>query len=103
MTPLAPHQIQLTDRMVDLRREVVIRPATEHPLTTLEAALLGYLAARPSQDVSMDQLHREVCKAANAFAALTISTASFHANRFMRSPFLLSVYPSRRAPHRCRS
>lgn len=55
-----PRILSLADGTVDLERGVVIREGGEQPLTTREAALLAYLADRPGEPVSRDELHREV-------------------------------------------
>ena len=58
-TPLTT--IALTSGSVDLRRSRLHRCDDEQvKLTTKEAQLLEYLAARPHQDVSREQLLREV-------------------------------------------
>ncbi|MEM6928870.1 MAG: AAA-like domain-containing protein [Myxococcota bacterium] len=55
-----PDIVVLEDGRVDLRRQVVERSGSVERLTTLEAQLLGYLAARPSRNVARDALLREV-------------------------------------------
>lgn len=53
-------RLRLSDREVDLAREVVIRGAEEVPLTTQEARCLGYLAERAGRNVDREDLLRDV-------------------------------------------
>lgn len=53
-------RLQLSDRVVDLAREVVIQGAEEVPLTTQEARCLAYLAERAGRGVDRDDLLRDV-------------------------------------------
>lgn len=50
----------LSDRSLDLSREVVVGPDGEQRLTTREAELLRYLVARAGHTVSREELQREV-------------------------------------------
>jgi predicted ATPase len=57
MSPDPTSVVDLADRQVDLVRQVVAFPdGTTGSLTTREAQLLAFLAARPEQDVSREEL-----------------------------------------------
>jgi len=65
--------LRLVDRVVELRRERVVRDGVElHTLTTREASLLAYLAARPSRAVERSDLMREVWGYAGGVVTRTI-------------------------------
>ncbi|MEQ1508010.1 MAG: winged helix-turn-helix domain-containing protein, partial [Myxococcota bacterium] len=66
--------VPLTDGAVDLGREVVRRHGKVTPLTTREAALFAYLASRPGQAVSRDELHTRVWGYAAAVVSRTVDT-----------------------------
>jgi len=54
-------QLVLSDRQIDLDRAEVLGPDGQRQgLTSRECALLAYLAARPAQDVSREELHDKV-------------------------------------------
>lgn len=53
-------RLRLSDREVDLAREVVIRGAEEVALTTQEARCLAYLAERAGRNVDREDLLRDV-------------------------------------------
>ncbi len=59
-TPPPPHFLHLEACTVDLRRDRVLHDGAEVVLTTLEADLLRYVAVRPSQPLSVDELLIEV-------------------------------------------
>lgn len=65
---------------VDLDRRVVVRDGARVALTAREADLLRYLAGRPREDVSYDELHREVW----AHAPSHLSRAAFHTAQRLR-------------------
>jgi DNA-binding winged helix-turn-helix (wHTH) protein/predicted ATPase/tetratricopeptide (TPR) repeat protein len=52
--------LRFGERMVDLRREVVVSPTGRTKLTTNEALLLRFLAQRPGQSVAREVLLEEV-------------------------------------------
>ena len=52
--------LELDGARVDLARQVVTRDGGEQTLTTKEAALLAWLAARPGKPVEREELLREV-------------------------------------------
>lgn len=59
--PATPSNLVLSTCVVYLGRQLVVtHDGTQHRLTTREAELLRYLASRPSQPVSRDELLREV-------------------------------------------
>jgi predicted ATPase/DNA-binding winged helix-turn-helix (wHTH) protein len=61
MTSDSPTIVELTDRTVDLVRQLVVFPdGRQISLTTREAQLLGYLAARAEKDVPRDELLERV-------------------------------------------
>jgi tetratricopeptide (TPR) repeat protein/DNA-binding winged helix-turn-helix (wHTH) protein len=66
---------------VDLGRRVIERDGERVLLTARETELLRYLAERPGQDVSYDELHREVWRHAPA----VISRAAFHTAQRLRT------------------
>jgi DNA-binding response OmpR family regulator len=53
-------RLRLSDREVDLAREVVLVGAEQVALTTQEARCLAYLAERPGRSVDRDDLLRDV-------------------------------------------
>ncbi len=55
-----PETLRLEAGTADLRRRVLRRAGGEVKLTTKEAALLGYLASRPGEDVAREDLLRDV-------------------------------------------
>jgi hypothetical protein len=62
--------VALADRHVDLRTRRVVRSGrSEERLSERESALLAYLAARPGQPVSRDELLK-LRGPANAYAAM---------------------------------
>ncbi len=66
-------ELVLVDRVVELRRERVVRGGVElHALTTREAALLSYLATRPGRAVERSDLMREVWNYAGGVVTRTI-------------------------------
>lgn len=58
--PLDTKRLRLSDREVDLAREVVHHAGQEVPLTTQEARCLAYLAERPGRNVEREDLLRDV-------------------------------------------
>jgi DNA-binding winged helix-turn-helix (wHTH) protein/tetratricopeptide (TPR) repeat protein len=66
--------VAITDGTVDLGRELVARGGLLTPLTTREAALFGYLASRPGEVVSREQLQTEVWGYAAAVVSRTVDT-----------------------------
>ncbi len=57
---LSGTQLELEACRVDLGRHLLHRDGRSQPLTTKEAEVLGYLAQRPGQAISRDELHREI-------------------------------------------
>jgi len=55
-----PQNLQLASCQVDLARRLVDRDGEELRLSTREAELLSYLAARAGQDIPRDDLYRDV-------------------------------------------
>ncbi|MEZ4234986.1 MAG: winged helix-turn-helix domain-containing protein, partial [Myxococcota bacterium] len=66
--------VTLSDGTVDLGRELVTRRGQVTPLTTREAALIAYLAARPGEAVSRQQLHVDVWGYAASVVSRTVDT-----------------------------
>jgi len=58
--PAAGGRLRLSDREVDLGRELVLKDGVETPLTTQEARCLAYLAERAGRPVDRDDLLRDV-------------------------------------------
>lgn len=68
--------MQLSDRTVDVVRQVVVhRDGTTTSLTTREAELLAYLARRPEQDVTRDELLTEVWAYRASYATRAVDVA----------------------------
>jgi len=57
---MASEAVRLDDGSVDLERGVVNRLDQTRRLTRMEVRLLGYLAERAGQEISREELHREV-------------------------------------------
>ncbi|MCP4810512.1 MAG: winged helix-turn-helix transcriptional regulator [Proteobacteria bacterium] len=66
--------MQLTVCSLDLDQRVVRRGDATLRLTSTEAVLLRYLADRPGQDVSRDELLRQVWGYADGVASRTVDT-----------------------------
>ena len=58
--PTAPGELKLASATVDLKRRIVTKDGTEERLTTHEAGVLSYLAARAGTDVSREELLEKV-------------------------------------------
>src|SRR5688500_12114192 len=67
-------RLALVDGEVDLLREVARRGGAERALTTREAALLAYLASRPLEAISREELQTRVWGYARAAITRTVDT-----------------------------
>ena len=73
--PPVPEKILLGRFTADVRRRVVHRPEGDTRLTTTEAALLGYLVARPGESVSREALLEEVWEEGEALSLRKVDGA----------------------------
>src|SRR6185436_11805270 len=72
--------VELEVGTADLRARMIDRQGTRVTLTTKEAALLGYLAARPGKVVSLEELHQNVW----GYSDKVLSRAAQHVTRRLR-------------------
>jgi DNA-binding winged helix-turn-helix (wHTH) protein len=68
--------VELADRTVDLVRQAVLFPdGSSRSLTTRETQLLGFLARRPEEDVSRDELLEKVWEYRANYATRAVDVA----------------------------